>query len=39
VGEAFAVEGARFEIGDMDGRRIDKLLAERKPLTEPAAEP
>lgn len=27
VGEAFTYEGWRFEIVDMDGRRIDKLLA------------
>jgi putative hemolysin len=31
VGETFAYEGWRFEIVDMDGRRIDKLLAQRQP--------
>lgn len=30
VGEAFAYEGWRFEIIDMDGRRIDKLLVSRE---------
>lgn len=29
VGEAFAYEGWRIEIVDLDGRRIDKLLASR----------
>jgi CBS domain containing-hemolysin-like protein len=29
VGEHFDYEGWRFEIVDMDGRRIDKLLASR----------
>jgi CBS domain containing-hemolysin-like protein len=31
VGETFVYEGWRFEIVDMDGRRIDKLLAQRQP--------
>ncbi|HQS49877.1 MAG TPA: hemolysin family protein [Xanthobacteraceae bacterium] len=30
VGEHFHYEGWRFEVIDMDGRRIDKLLARRK---------
>jgi len=30
TGERFAYEGWRFEIIDMDGRRIDKLLASRE---------
>ncbi len=29
VGDLFAYEGWRFEVVDMDGRRIDKLLARR----------
>jgi CBS domain containing-hemolysin-like protein len=36
VGEHFDYEGWRFEIVDMDGRRIDKLLARREPATGPA---
>jgi putative hemolysin len=36
VGEHFEYEGWRFEIVDMDGRRIDKLLAKRLPVTETA---
>jgi putative hemolysin len=32
VGEHFDYEGWRFEIGAMDGRRIDKLLAKRLPV-------
>jgi CBS domain containing-hemolysin-like protein len=32
VGEHFDYEGWRFEIVDMDGRRIDKLLARRSRL-------
>ncbi len=36
VGEHFDYEGWRFEIVDMDGRRIDKLLARREPTTGPA---
>jgi putative hemolysin len=31
AGEHFDYEGWRFEIVDMDGRRIDKLLARREP--------
>ena len=31
VGETFSHEGWRFEIVDLDGRRIDKLLARRIP--------
>ncbi|MER9291564.1 hemolysin family protein [Mesorhizobium sp. M0510] len=33
AGENFDYEGWRFEILDMDGRRIDKLLARREPPT------
>jgi putative hemolysin len=36
VGEHFDYEGRRFEIMDMDGRRIDKLLARPAPITQPA---
>ena len=36
VGEHFDYEGWRFEIVDMDGRRVDKLLARREPATGPA---
>jgi putative hemolysin len=32
VGESFEYQGWRFEIVDMDGRRIDKLMAKRLPL-------
>jgi putative hemolysin len=32
VGEHFEYEGWHFEIVDMDGRRIDKLLAKRVPV-------
>jgi putative hemolysin len=31
VGESFVYEGWRFEVIDMDGRRIDKLLVSRLP--------
>lgn len=31
AGDAFAYEGWRFEVVDMDGRRIDKLLASQTP--------
>jgi magnesium and cobalt exporter, CNNM family len=31
VGETFDAEGWRFEIFDLDGRRIDKILATRVP--------
>ena len=34
AGEAFTYEGWRFEIADMDGLRIDKLLAQREPMGE-----
>ena len=34
VGEHFDYEGWHFEIVDMDGRRIDKLLAKRGSITE-----
>ena len=36
VGEHFRYEGWRFEIVDMDRRRIDKLLAQREPAPGPA---
>jgi len=37
-GEHFQVQGWRFEVIDMDGRKIDKLLASRtKPVQPPAA--
>jgi putative hemolysin len=39
VGEHFRYEGWRFEIVDMDRRRIDKLLAEREPAAGPTASP
>ena len=36
VGEAVEAHGWRFEVVDMDGRRIDKVLASRIPAeTEP----
>lgn len=35
AGESFAHEGWRFEVVDMDGMRIDKLLATREPPAEP----
>jgi CBS domain containing-hemolysin-like protein len=34
VGETFSWEGWRFEIVDMDGHRIDKLLVTREPASE-----
>jgi putative hemolysin len=34
VGEQFDYEGWHFEVVDMDGRRIDKLLAKRRPIAE-----
>jgi putative hemolysin len=38
TGETFDALGWRFEIVDMDGRRIDKVLATRRPVTRrPAA--
>jgi len=36
VGDKIEVEGWRFEIVDMDGRRIDKVLAARSDLTSAA---
>jgi putative hemolysin len=39
IGEHFHYEGWRFEIVDMDGRRIDKLLARRKSVTGPVGLP
>ena len=29
VGESFVAQGWRFEVVDLDGRRIDKILARR----------
>jgi putative hemolysin len=37
VGESTEVQGWRFEIVALDGRRIDKVLAARKPATADAA--
>jgi len=40
TGESFTVDGWKFEIIDMDGRKIDKLIAgraRRKRRDEPAA--
>ncbi len=40
TGEAFTKDGWKFEVVDMDGRKIDKLLASRprrRPKEEPAA--
>jgi putative hemolysin len=34
VGERFDWEGWRFEVVDMDGRRIDKVMISRKPALE-----
>jgi len=31
AGECFACEGLQFEIVDMDGNRVDKLLVRREP--------
>lgn len=39
AGEHFDFEGWRFEIVDMDGRRIDKLLARRDPPLDPMDPP
>jgi putative hemolysin len=39
AGEAFTYEGWRFEIVDMDGLRIDKLLAQREPANEQESMP
>lgn len=39
TGERFSYHGWRFEVVDMDGRKIDKLIASPpKPRTEPGAE-
>lgn len=35
-GEVFDAMGLRFEIVDMDGRRVDKLLVSRRPAEEPS---
>ena len=37
-GERFEIDGWRFEVVDMDGRKIDKLIARRKKKKRPAAE-
>lgn len=37
AGESFTAFGWRFEVVDMDGRRIDKILAERLPAAKTAA--
>lgn len=37
AGEQFAYEGWRFEVVDMDGRRIDKLLVHREPPSIPGS--
>ena len=34
-GEHFSGDGFRFEVVDLDGPRIDKLLVERMPVTQP----
>ncbi len=39
AGESFAYGNARFEIVDMDGNRIDKLLVEANPKSREAPEP
>jgi putative hemolysin len=39
AGEAFTYEGWRFEIVDMDGLRIDKLLVQREPAKEQESMP
>lgn len=39
AGEQFDFEGWHFEIVDMDGRRIDKLLARRDPPLDPLDAP
>ncbi|MEB3256029.1 MAG: hemolysin family protein [Synechococcaceae cyanobacterium] len=36
AGEAFACDGLLFEIVDMDGNRVDKLLVRREPVAESA---
>jgi putative hemolysin len=35
TGDAFEAEGHRFEVVDMDGRRVDKVLVSRLPEKEP----
>ncbi len=35
AGESFTAEGCRFEVVDMDGRRIDKVLVQPLPPSEP----
>jgi len=35
AGDAFVAEGWRLEVVDMDGRRIDKVLATRLPARAP----
>ena len=37
VGESFDAHGWRFEIVDLDGRRVDKVLATRLPARRRAA--
>jgi magnesium and cobalt exporter, CNNM family len=37
VGEAFIYQGWRLEVVDMDGRRIDKLLATKERARSPQA--
>jgi putative hemolysin len=40
TGETFAHQGYKFEVVDMDGRKIDKLIATRSPKkAAPAVEP
>jgi putative hemolysin len=34
-GESFVWQGVRFEVIDLDGRRIDKILVERQQHSEP----
>jgi putative hemolysin len=36
AGERFACDGLLFEIVDMDGNRVDKLLVRREPITPPS---
>jgi putative hemolysin len=36
AGERFRCEGLHFEVVDMDGNRVDKLLVSREPDSEPA---
>ena len=37
VGESFVAQGWRFEVVDLDGKRVDKVLAARLP-EQPAQE-